>query len=473
MKKAELVVIPIPGVGHLTSTLEVSKLLTSRSDRLSVTVLVMKPPTDQKAVPESSDPRIRLIECRREEPPQDGNSTAVSPRLALFEFIDSHRAHMREILQEIRTSETADLAGIVIDMFCTSTIDLADEFGVPSYLYYTSGAAMLGLVFHLQSLRDDFGVDVTEFKDSNEELAVSTYMNPFPARVLPSGVFNKEGCDVFLNQGRRYRETKGLIINTFQELEFHAIQALLNDGKIPPVYPIGPILKLGNISDHNPESDMILKWLDLQPDSSVVFLCFGSMGTFSEEQVQQIAYALEKAGCRFLWSLRKAKTDFLELPEDYENLEEVLPEGFLQRTADVGRVIGWAPQVAILSHTAVGGFVSHCGWNSTLESIWCGVPLATWPLYAEQQTNSFLLVKDLGLAVEIKMDYRREFEIEPTEIVSADVIADGIKKLMDPGNGIREKMKEVKEKSKLALGEGGSSSAYLKSFLDNVIDSIP
>ena len=72
---------------------------------------------------------------------------------------------------------------------------------------------------------------------------------------------------------------------------------------------------------------------------------------------------------------------------DYANLEEVLPEGFLDRTMSIGKVIGWAQQVAVLTHSAIGGFVSHCGWNSILESIWYGVPVATWPLYAEQQLN--------------------------------------------------------------------------------------
>lgn len=127
-----------------------------------------------------------------------------------------------------------------------------------------------------------------------------------------------------------------------------------------------------------------------------LFLYFGSMGCFSGDQLKEIASALEHSGCRFLWSLRRPppKGKF-EPPTNYENLEEVLPQGFLQRTSEVGKIIGWAPQMAILSHPAVGGFVLHCGWNSTLESIWFGVPMAGWPLFAEQQVNTFQVVEDL------------------------------------------------------------------------------
>ena len=109
-----------------------------------------------------------------------------------------------------------------------------------------------------------------------------------------------------------------------------------------------------------------------------------------------------------------------------------------------------------------------------MESVWCGVPVATWPLYAEQQQNAFLMVKDLAMAVEIKIDFKRDFVLGvSSEILSADVIERGIKHLMDPEKEIRDKVKEIKEKSRLTLNEGGSSYASLKLFLEDVIDSIP
>ncbi|GKV33930.1 hypothetical protein SLEP1_g42366 [Rubroshorea leprosula] len=138
------------------------------------------------------------------------------------------------------------------------------------------------------------------------------------------------------------------------------------------------------------------------------------MGGLGEDQMKEIACALEQSGDRFLWSLRKPQRMGVMLsPSAYSNLNEVLPNEIVDRTAEIEKVTGWAPQVRILSHPVIGGFVSHSGWNSTLESIWFGVPMAAWPLYAEQQLNAFQLVVELGLAVEIKMDYyRRKMRME-------------------------------------------------------------
>ena len=155
-------------------------------------------------------------------------------------------------------------------------------------------------------------------------------------------------------------------------------------------------------------------------------------------------------------------------PSDYVNVEEVLPEGFLDRTIKIGKVIGWAPQVAVLAHSAIGGFVSHCGWNSTLESIWYGVPMATWPLFADQQLNAFQLVKDLGLAVEIKMDYHRDNDY----IVSAQEIEIGLNNLVNMDNKMRKNIEEMKRISRKVMIEGGSSHSSLGKFIEDMINNI-
>lgn len=214
-----------------------------------------------------------------------------------------------------------------------------------------------------------------------------------------------------------------------------------------------------------------MKWLDDQLDSSVVFLCFGSQGSFGEERVKEIAVGLEQSGVRFLWSLRKPPPkDKVERPSDYktDNLQEASPNGFLEKTKDIGLVCGWVPQKEVLAHSSIGGFVSHCGWNSILESLWFGVPIVAWPLYAEQPLNAFQMVKNLGLAVELKVDYR----IMNKAIVVADEIARAIKCVMESDNEVRKKVKEKSEKSRLAVMEGGSSYAAFGDLIDDILRNI-
>ncbi|CDP08117.1 unnamed protein product [Coffea canephora] len=141
---------------------------------------------------------------------------------------------------------------------------------------------------------------------------------------------------------------------------------------------------------------------------------------------------------------------------EFENHGPLLPEGFLNRTASIGKVVGWVPQLAILSHPAVGGFVSHCGWNSTLESIWCGVPIATWPLLGDQQLNAFQLVKELRIAVEI-----------------TGQIEKGIREVMDGENEVRKRVKELSEKSRQAMKEGGSSHVTFENLIHTICSSRP
>ncbi|GER53980.1 UDP-sugar:glycosyltransferase [Striga asiatica] len=477
MENFELVFIPSPGLSHLVSTIEAAKLLLNRDPRLSVTILVMKLPTDQtvdnytQTTPITA-PRLTLTHL-------PNHDFAPSPnRMPMIDFINTRGPHVKEAVSGLISRQAGQtgsrVAGLVLDMFCTVFTDIADELGLPSYVFFTSGASALGLINYLVSLKFDKGEDLTRYKDPSLDLPVPCFSSPVPAKVLP-GVMVSGGpvSSNFLGYFKRVADTRGVMVNTFEELEPFALESLKTDGRMPRVYPVGPVL-----SAENQTLDGELKeWLDRQPDGSVVFLCFGTMGSFDRAQVAEIAAGLEQSGARFLWSLRKPGGPVkpggaFVPPTEYEDFGEVLPEGFLERTSGVGRVMGWAPQVAVLAHVAVGGFISHCGWNSTLESVWHGVPMATLPLYAEQQMNAFLLVRELGIAEAIRIDYRKDFGSEegssPENIVGAGEIEEAVRRLMAAdGGGVREKVREMQGKSRAALEEGGSSYHAITSFIED------
>ncbi|KAG5242333.1 hypothetical protein OIU76_010731 [Salix suchowensis] len=473
MKKGQLVFIPAPIIGHFVSAVELAKLLVDRDERLSITVLVMETSLSPNIARSYIDSvisawsRIRFVHM-----PDVELDPSLSGRF-FISLIEAQKSHVKEevsklVLESESGSDSPRLAGFVLDMFFASIIDAVNEFGVPSYIFFTSAASFLGLTFHIQALHDEQKVDPTEFTNSDVELVVPCLASPFPVKLSPSSLFSKEWLPFFFRMIRRLREAKGIMVNTFYELESHALNSF-SDGNFPPVYPVGPILSLNSHENHTRHKD-IMQWLDHQPSSSVVYLCFGSMGSFSVEQVKEIACGLEQSGHRFLWSLRQPPPDGkMEAPSDYVNPEEVLPAGFLDRTSEIGKIIGWAPQVDILDHPSIGGFVSHCGWNSTLESIWFDVPMATWPMFAEQQFNAFLMVVEFGLAIEIKMNYRKAYNMDGCEIVRAEEIEKGIRGLMEID---REKLKEISEKSRKALMKDGSSYTCSARLIQDIIDNM-
>ncbi|KAK6157060.1 hypothetical protein DH2020_011308 [Rehmannia glutinosa] len=457
-----IIFIPGPGMGHIVSAVEVGKLILNRETRLSITFLLINDPQTQKytnTLHSNENPRLQFINLPEIDTQTSSTSdrTSKPPPLVAAENIDRHKPLVREAVLAISKSKTR-VAGFIVDMFCLSMIDVANEFGIPIYTFFTSSAAFLSLKLFFQSLTDEHNQDITEFKDSDQEFLIPGFVNPVPAKVLPSTMLDKNGgSELVMSTARKIRQTKGIFINTFQELESTAIESLSDcNRKIPPIYPIGPVINLKTESKYS--EDEIIRWLDKQPSSSVVFLCFGSQGSFSEAQIKHLAAALESSGHRFLWSIRnRTSRDGIT---DYASPDEILPEGFRKRTSGVGKVIGWAPQAAVLSHAAVGGFVSHCGWNSILESLWYGVPMAAWPMYAEQQVNAFQMVVELGMAVEIRMDYRDEMADDDRNVVRSEEIERAINRLManEDVKEMRKKVKDMKEKSLRALMEGGGEN---------------
>ncbi|KAI5433230.1 anthocyanidin 3-O-glucosyltransferase 2 [Lathyrus oleraceus] len=477
MKKAEVVFIPSPDVGHLVSTLEFAKLLINRDNRLRITILVIKLPhaseTDvyTKSLPISDSLNIiNLPECSL---PSTSNITS-----SMTSLLEAQKPNVKQAVANLTTErgENGVLAAFVVDMFCTTMIDVAKEFSVPTLVFYTSGVAFLGLVLHLHTLRERDNVDSDQLLHL-PELDIPSFANSVPSKLLPSIVLRKDLESFFMSYANGLKNADGIIVNSFEELECYAVQSFLSHSGLCclPIYPVGPILNHEHKTEGKTDSVDVIKWLDDQPLSSVVFLCFGSRGSFDEDQVKEIALSIENSGASFVWSLRKPPSKgTMASPSDYplSDLDSVLPEGFLDRTREIGMVIGWAPQAQILAHRAIGGFVSHCGWNSTLESIYFGVPIATWPLHADQQSNAFELTCELKIGVEIVLDYRVEDNSGPNYFVTADKIERGIRSVLDRDGEFRKKVKEMSDKSRKALLEGGSSYNYLGHLIDYIMNQV-
>lgn len=284
---------------------------------------------------------------------------------------------------------------------------------------------------------------------------------------MPDTIIDRTSTDYseFLDLSMYMPKSAGIIVNTFDSLEPIAIKAIadglcLPNLPTPPVYCIGPLVAAGGDGSHE-----CLTWLHSQPSRSVVYLCFGSLGLFSSDQLKEIATGLEMSGHRFLWVVRNPPSSNKEdrfLPPPDPDLNLLLPEGFLDRTKERGFVVkNWVPQVAILNHKSIGGFVTHCGWNSVLEAVCAAVPMLAWPLYAEQRLNKVVLVEEMELA--LPMDESDDGRVAATEVEKR------IRQLMESeeGKAVREVAEARKEDAARAMSDNGSSRVALSKLVQS------
>ncbi|KAL8234710.1 hypothetical protein R6Q59_020810 [Mikania micrantha] len=211
--------------------------------------------------------------------------------------------------------------------------------------------------------------------------------------------------------------------------------------------------KKSSIDEHE-----CLKWLESKPPSSVLYVSFGTIVKVTSSQLHEIAMGLEACDVNFIWVIRNDQ-------------EKLIPEGFeaKMQAKNKGLVIkGWAPQVMILGHESVGGFVTHCGWNSMLEGVTCGVAMVAWPVMAEQFYNAKLVTDVLRIGVSIGYV---EWSADSTcEGVSREAIVRAVARVMGPeeGDKMRVRAQELKEKANTAVVKGGSSYKDLTTFIEDI-----
>ncbi|GFP87565.1 zeatin o-glucosyltransferase [Phtheirospermum japonicum] len=228
------------------------------------------------------------------------------------------------------------------------------------------------------------------------------------------------------------------------------------------VWAIGPILPTKSLSSGNRHNPKCLEWLDKHEPNSVIYVSFGTTVSLEEEQIKELALGLEQSKVKFLLVLRDADKGNVF---DGKVRQIELPEGFEERVEGIGMVErDWAPQPQILAHPSTGGFMSHCGWNSCVESIRMGVPIAAWPMHSDQPANTVLVTDILKMGLVV-----REWK-QRMELVRASSVVSVVRRLMasEEGNGIRKRAEEVRDIVGRATQDGGVSRAEMDSFVAHI-----
>uniref|UniRef100_A0A0D9YEL7 Glycosyltransferase n=1 Tax=Oryza glumipatula TaxID=40148 RepID=A0A0D9YEL7_9ORYZ len=471
--KQTVVLYPGGGVGHVVPMLELAKVFVKHGH--DVTMVLLEPPfksSDSGALAVerlvASNPSVSF-HVLPPLPAPDFASFGKHPFLLVIQLLRQYNERLESFLLSIPRQR---LHSLVIDMFCVDAIDVCAKLGVPVYTFFASGVSVLSVLTQLPPFLAGRETGLKELGDTPLDfLGVS----PMPASHLVKELLEHpedELCKAMVNRWERNTETMGVLVNSFESLESRAAQALRDNplcvpGKVlPPIYCVGPLV--GGGAEEAAERHECLVWLDAQPEHSVVFLCFGSKGVFSAEQLKEIAVGLENSRQRFMWVVRTPPTTTEGLKKYFEqraapDLDALFPDGFVERTKDRGFIVTtWAPQVDVLRHRATGAFVTHCGWNSALEGITAGVPMLCWPQYAEQKMNKVFMTAEMGVGVELD-GYNSDF-------VKAEELEAKVRLVMESEEGkqLRARSAARKKEAEAALEEGGSSHAAFVQFLSDV-----
>ncbi|EFJ19866.1 hypothetical protein SELMODRAFT_152941 [Selaginella moellendorffii] len=422
--RRHLVVLPLSAYGHTIPAL----LLADRLLNLGYEITYICPEYRMKQLLQQSKARgcsqeIRFKTLKRTNPVAGKSELSVHDTIQILAsvILDYHEnsKELKEIMEELficgGTPPSCIICDAVVSLWAQ---DVANEFKIPWILFFASPALALTLIPGMENS----GLSLVH-PDEN---------------CVPRDDLGSDAFEFFLESCLKIHDAVGVMCNTMVELEADACKALeenrlINPNNVP-FAAIGPLLPRSCLEESESDQtfeeneafegaekkDACLKWLDQQTEASVVYISLGSLGEASAEQVKEFAFGLEASRKGFLWVL----------PGDGV---ESLPDGFLETATGIavnnrGFVLRtWAPQLQVLKHRATGGFLTHCGWNSTLESMSHGVPMITMPFFTEQGGNAKMIVEYFKIGVRLPKDEsgvitRHTIEVAVREVIENDAM---------------------------------------------------
>ncbi|KAF7835858.1 hydroquinone glucosyltransferase-like [Senna tora] len=458
-KTTHIAIVPSPWFSNLASALEFCKRLVHLHPDFHVTFILPileSPPQAFKSslqdLPSNINPILLPPILKHELPP------GVPPVVQMKLTVSKSLPHIQEFLKKSFTSKGTPLTALITDPFAIDALDFAKELNAMSFVYIATCATAVSAFLHIPKLDCETSSFGGEFRDITEAIKIpGCDQLQIHGIDLPEPVQNRSSpaYKQFLQLTKRFQTVDGFIVNSIMEMEEGPVKAFRENRTNQSIHLVGPITQTNSKNEEG--GFECVKWLEKQPEKSVLYVSFGGGGALSQDQTNELAFGLEQSGKRFLWVMRAPSNSAnVGLSSTIEDPLRFLPEGFLERTKERGLVVpSWAPQVQILSHGSIGGFLSHCGWNSVIESVNLGVPLIAWPLFAEQRLNAVMLSNRLKVALWPKMN--------ENGIVVNEEISKVVMSLMEgeEGKEIYKRMRCLKDFVTNSWNDGGSSTMAL------------
>ncbi|KAL2923536.1 Zeatin O-glucosyltransferase [Bienertia sinuspersici] len=289
---------------------------------------------------------------------------------------------------------------------------------------------------------------------------------------VPKCIPTTDGCstpdilEFMINQKNCLGSESGRLYNTSRVIDGRYLELLqkLSTDSATKYLAVGPLNPVKMKNDNEKPRHMCLKWLDKHEKGSVIYVSFGSTTSLTDEQITELALGLERSEQNFIWVLRRADTGDV-FTSTGECRKPQLPEGYEERVKNRGIIVKeWVPQLEILAHSSVGGFMSHCGWNSCMESISMGVPMAAWPMHSDQPRNAILVTEVLRIGALVRSWAQR------AELVKSSTIENVLRRLMvlEEGKEMWKRATELGDAVRASVVDGGSSRLEMDSFISHI-----
>ncbi|XP_077229712.1 UDP-glycosyltransferase 74E2-like [Tasmannia lanceolata] len=431
--RAHVLVLPHNAQGHINPSIQFAKRLASKGLKVTVatTIDIKHNQTEIDSI------RVEPI-CNLDEHVADLYDT--NAYLGCVQTVFS-----RALAECIERHENSGdpFCCLIYDSILPWCLDIAKRFGLFGAPFFTQPCGIGTIFYYVQK------------GELSVPLEVSTVSLPglpkFELSDLPSFVSDSvsyPGClELFSNQFSNLEKVDWVLINTFETLEPELVSWMKGLWPVKTIGPSVPSMYVDKLikDDKNyglsfwaPDGATCLKWLDTKPTRSVVYASMGSIAELGLEHMEEMAWGLRRSNNYFLWVVREAE-------------KKKLPSNFIEETIEKGLIMNWCPQLEVLAHEAVGCFVTHCGWNSTVEALSIGVPMVAMPQWADQPTNAKYVEDVWGVGVRAKADEKGIVRREEIELCIREVMEG------ERGKEIRKNAGKWRELAIEALDVGGSS----------------
>ncbi|KAL3530934.1 hypothetical protein ACH5RR_010256 [Cinchona calisaya] len=434
----QVVAIPYPGRSHINQIINLCKLISKLRPNFLITFIV----TEEWHGFLSSEPHpgnnIRFATIPNVVPSETSRSKDIVGFIKAV--LTKMEGPVECLIQQLQPPKPCV---IIYDAFLKWVFDLAHRQRIPAAALWPMSTIFYTILQHYDNLVRNGHLPANPLEQGDYRLTCIPGVPSIRIADFPRELF-KDKTHSFIQAIEIVSlaaKAEYLLFSSIYELESQVTDNLKKE--LPnPIYSIGLAIPSFDIDTKVNKNYMV--WLDAQPRASVLYISQGSFLSASNEQLDEIVAGVRHSGIRFFWVSREN----ILSGDDTRN----------------GLVVPWCDQLKVLCHPSIGGFWSHCGWNSTKEAAFAGVPMLTFPLMWDQYTNSKLTVEDWKIGWRVKKDDR--------SLVKRDEISRILERFMDlecdEGKEMRRRAKELGEISQRASAKGGSSELQVEAFINHL-----